>query len=125
CGFLAMRELVFAARAAGTPLLAEATYPLALALLCLLLWVEADWINNDTIELWRSALSLDVVLLAIPMLLCLCAVIRFGSRLPAGLASVGLSSLAIYYVALFAFLPMLLLIPNRGTLLFFTLLLGV
>ncbi len=150
--FIAMRELIVAGRRHRTPLVIELAYPLLFAVFFVLLHAGAAWsqlvgmlfdespssagatgtpqtgtpqIEAQAVAELVSALAMPAVaFLAVPLLLLIFAVWRYPARKNVSLPSVALTTLAIFYVALFAFLPLLREMP-RGKLLLAILLLGV
>lgn len=145
--FIAMRELIVAGRRHRTPLVIELAYPLLFVIFFALLRAGAAWsqlvemlgfyemsppatTERPPIEAGAVAepvLALAapaVAFLAVPLLLLIFAVWRYPARKNVSLPSVALTTLAIGYVALFAFLPLLREMP-RGLLLIWILLLGV
>lgn len=137
--FIAMRELIIAGRRHRTPLVIELAYPLMFLVFFMLLRAGAAWSQLITstdsgmvtefaeTRLMQAAISLGMsamMFLAVPLLLLIFAVWRYPARKNVSLPSVALTTLAIFYVALFAFLPLLREMP-RGKLLLGILLLGV
>lgn len=118
--FLALRELVLAARSAGTPLLVDMAYPLLALVFVALLWAT----RLPNIHAKRELMLMAAAPFAIPFALMVRAVFQFGSGRPASLVSVALTAAAVFYVGLFAFLPLVRLLPH-GESLMWTLLLGV
>lgn len=121
--FIALRELIFAARSAGTPLLVDMAYPLLGIMLFATLWGEHAWFHGA--EAWRPLIVVNMVVFLVPISLLVRAVLSYGSAKPANMVSVALTAMAIFYVSLFAFLPLLRQVPGLGGPLIWTLLLGV
>ena len=128
----AMRELIVAARKNKTPLVIEWCYFLLLFAMIALwntmpLWREAAGYSDGMIiefQVRPALLHLAwplLTLIFVPVWLLLWGVIRFAKQ-RVSLSSIALSTLAIFYVALFAFWPMLRDLTNGMAL--FVLLLG-
>ncbi len=114
--FLSLHELQMALRQSDkigkARLVAPFAYPALLASLILALSVEG-W------NIWAPRLGS-----ALPIFLLILAVLRFGSKIKISLISVALTLLAVGYVGLFAFLPLLRALPN-GAHLFWLMIVGV
>jgi phosphatidate cytidylyltransferase len=121
---IAMRELIVACRQAQIPLVVEWTYPLLLVVFFALLNAGALWSHRETVVRPFALLGPGFVLCAVPILLLAWAVLRYGSQ-AIGLISVALTTLAVFYTALFVFLPLTAQLPGRGAWMIWLLLLGV
>jgi len=108
---MAMRELLIATRAAGTPIAGAMAYPLLLAMLIIPLRDK-----NDGYWLFPT--------LAVLLLSC-AGVFRYTAPKRLTLNSIALTLLAVFYVGLFAFLPLLRAVPEFGHGLMWLVLLGV
>jgi len=108
---IAMRELQVATTAAGTPVVAFIAYP---ALVTLLLMSLTTNLGVGWLLPW-----LIVLLLLSSGVLCYTSAQRFS------LNSLALTLLAIFYVGLFSFLPLLRALPNFGLGLMWLVLIGV
>jgi phosphatidate cytidylyltransferase len=121
---IAMRELIVACRQAGVPLVIEWTYPLLLLVFFALLQAGALWSHSETVVRPFALFGPGLALCAVPLLLLMWAVLRYASH-PVGLVSVALTTLAVFYTALFVFLPLTAQLPGRGPWMIWVLLLGV
>jgi phosphatidate cytidylyltransferase len=122
---LAMRELVVACRSAGLPLLVELSYPLLVFVFFVFMRAGGLWSHKETVVTRFALLGPALALCIVPLLLMAWAVVRYATR-PVTLVGVSMTGLAIFYTALFAFLPLLAQLPQRrGTWMIWLLLLGV
>jgi phosphatidate cytidylyltransferase len=121
---IAMRELIIACRSARVPLVIECAYPLLLLVFFALLSGGGLWSHSATVVRPFDLLGPGLALCAVPIFLLTWAVLRYSAQ-PIGLVSVALTTLAVFYTALFAFLPLIAQLPGRGPWMIWLLLLGV
>ncbi|HEX8832827.1 MAG TPA: phosphatidate cytidylyltransferase [Abditibacteriaceae bacterium] len=121
--FAGMRELVLAARRVDKSLMVEGAYAGLFLILGAMLTASQIWGSDDGLH--RRTLLLGLLFFCVPVGMFMRAIFRYGTSRPASLVSVALTTLAVFYVGLFAFLPLLRGLPTHGQRLFWILLLGV